>query len=115
MLQPLGNVKAYFTWSPRLAIHYMMWFDPTTSSHLQVGFDSSDPAIVSGDLDLIQSMGVDVLFPDYYGRNNTVPSQGTRPAVLRLRDTGIEDCALLRRRHSEVPQGQIHLRYLLHD
>jgi hypothetical protein len=71
MLQPLGNVKSYFNWSPRLAAHYMMWFDPTTSSHLQVGFDSSDPAIVSGDLDLMQSMGVDVVFPDYYGRANT--------------------------------------------
>jgi hypothetical protein len=70
MLQPLGNVKSYFNWKPRLAAHYMMWFDRSSKSHLDVGYDSSDPAIVTGDLDLMQSMGVDLVTPDYYGTGN---------------------------------------------
>lgn len=85
MLQPLGNVKSYFNWMVILAIHYMMWFNRNSTSHLDVGYDSFDPAIVSGDLDLIQSMGVDVVFPDYYGQASTLQAK-----VLDLLFAGCE-------------------------
>jgi hypothetical protein len=67
----LGNIRSYFNWHPRIAAHFMQWFDPTSKSHLPIGYDSSDPRIVAAQLDSMHRSGVDVVAPDYYGTVNT--------------------------------------------
>jgi hypothetical protein len=67
----LGNIRSYFNWRPRIAAHFMQWFDPTSKSHLPVGYDSSDPRVITAQLDSMHRSGVDVVAPDYYGTVNT--------------------------------------------
>jgi hypothetical protein len=66
----MRSVKPYLNWKPRLKAHYMMWFDRPNTSHLDVGYDSSDPAVIERHLNDMQSAGVDVVTPDYYGSGN---------------------------------------------
>jgi PKD repeat protein len=50
-------------------IHWMPWFGP--SNHMDVGYDSSDPAVTSRQVDDMLSRGIDGALVDWYGPNST--------------------------------------------
>jgi hypothetical protein len=66
----MRSVKSLLNWKARLKAHYLTWFDRSSASHLDVGYDSSDPAVIDRHLNDMQSAGVDVVTPDYYGSGN---------------------------------------------
>lgn len=52
----------------RIYTHWMPWFG--TSSHMNVGYDSSDPAQVSRQVSDMMSRGIDGAIVDWYGPNS---------------------------------------------
>jgi hypothetical protein len=61
------SIKSLLTWSPRTCAHVMLWFDPASTSHLPVGYLSSDPAVVAQQVSFLKARGVDFALLQWYG------------------------------------------------
>jgi hypothetical protein len=62
------SIKSQLNWSPRIAIHFMLWFDGI--KHLDVGYLSNNPTVVKAQIEFLHQRGVDLLIMDYYGPQN---------------------------------------------
>lgn len=61
------SIKTLLNWTPRIAAHIMLWFDPTSSSHLNIGYLSSDPTVVAQQVTYLKLRGVDFALLEWYG------------------------------------------------
>ena len=65
---PIRNLL-YGGASSKIYAHFMPWFGP--SNHMNVGYDSSDPAQVKRQVEDMISRGIDGALVDWYGPGNT--------------------------------------------
>src|ERR1700683_3423516 len=56
--------------STKVYAHLMLWFGQ--SSHMNVGYNSTDPAQVKSQIDDMISRGIDGVIIDWYGPNNFI-------------------------------------------
>lgn len=66
--------------SSKIYVHWMPWFGPT--NHMNVGYDSSDPAQVARQVEDMVSRGIDGAIVDWYGPESTHHNAAT----VALRD-----------------------------
>ena len=62
--------------------HFMAWFGQ--SNHMNVGYTSSDPAVVARQVSDALSRGITVFVEDWYGANNAMPNNTLPMRKLRL-------------------------------
>jgi hypothetical protein len=60
----------------KIYAHLMPWFG--TSSHISVGYDSSDPAQAAAQVNDMVSRGIDGVIVDWYGPNSTHHNRATK-------------------------------------
>src|SRR5437588_6904363 len=69
--QPIGSLL-YPGSNTAVYAHFMAWFGGT--NHMNVGYDSTDPAVVTRQVNDAISRGMAGFFEDWYGPNNTRPN-----------------------------------------
>jgi hypothetical protein len=67
-IPPNFNLKNYLPAACKCGIHWMPWFLEGPSDHVDVGYSSDDPAVITRQLDKMQALGcADFVCEEYYG------------------------------------------------
>jgi PKD repeat protein len=80
LLYPGSTTKIY--------AHLMAWFNPKSTSHIKVGYSSSDPAQVHRQITDMMSRGISGVTIDWYGPGNTFIDSATKAVKAEAESQG---------------------------